>query len=145
MITSSISSPVVPLLERSAVFAERRHEALAGNIANIDTPGYKSRDLPVDDFKAAMAQAAQTMHAPPSGATNFSAGATSSPLDALQSERLYQARPAEQFDVTFQDGNNRQVERQAIELTRNAMMQRMAVELLAQQFQLLEAVISGRV
>jgi len=145
MITSSPSSPVVPLLERSAVFAERRHEALAGNIANIDTPGYKSRDLPVDDFKAAMARAAETMHSLPSGGTNFSAGSTSSPLDALQSERLYQPRPAEQFDVTFQDGNNRQVERQAIELTRNAMMQRMAVELLAQQFQLLEAVISGRV
>jgi flagellar basal-body rod protein FlgB len=39
-------------LERSLDVRLTRHNALAGNLANVDTPGYKPKDI---DFAAAMA------------------------------------------------------------------------------------------
>ena len=32
-------------------FTEARHSVLAGNVANLDTPGYKTRDLSVETFQ----------------------------------------------------------------------------------------------
>ncbi len=40
---------------RALMLESRRMELLAGNLANADTPGFKSRDI---DFKAALAAAA---------------------------------------------------------------------------------------
>src|SRR5688500_17009956 len=41
-------------LERSLVVRLTRHNVLAGNLANVDTPGYKPKDV---DFAAAMSEA----------------------------------------------------------------------------------------
>jgi flagellar basal-body rod protein FlgB len=41
-------------LERSLDVRLARHNVLAGNVANVDTPGFRPRDV---DFKAAMAAA----------------------------------------------------------------------------------------
>ena len=38
-------STSIPILEQVVNFAEARHHVLAGNIANLDTPGYRVRDL----------------------------------------------------------------------------------------------------
>jgi flagellar basal-body rod protein FlgB len=56
---SQINAPfrTFPLLEQLAAFTERRHEVLTGNIANISTPDYKTRDLPVAKFQEALQQA----------------------------------------------------------------------------------------
>ena len=45
-------STTIPALEQVVNFTEARHNVLAGNIANVDTPGYKARDLSVEDFQA---------------------------------------------------------------------------------------------
>lgn len=42
--------------EQALKLREQRHQVLATNIANADTPGYQARDI---DFAAAMAQAAK--------------------------------------------------------------------------------------
>jgi len=59
MLEQMLNSKSLPLLEKMAAFAERRQEVLAGNIANIDTPAYKMRDLPVKDFQQALRDAVQ--------------------------------------------------------------------------------------
>ena len=41
-----------PVLEQVVNFTEARHGVLAGNIANLDTPGYKTRDLSPELFQA---------------------------------------------------------------------------------------------
>ena len=46
----------IPALEQTMMFAQRRHELLAGNVANIDTPDYRSRDLDLGDFQNARAK-----------------------------------------------------------------------------------------
>jgi flagellar basal-body rod protein FlgB len=43
----------VDRLERAMTFHRERHGVLAGNVANVDTPGYKPMDLaPVDEADA---------------------------------------------------------------------------------------------
>ena len=59
MIDSLLSSTTIPLLEKVAGFGEHRQGVLAGNLANIDTPNYRTRDLPVEDFRQALKDAAE--------------------------------------------------------------------------------------
>ena len=42
---SSLFGGVVEALRQSSVFAVRRHEMLAENVANAETPNFKARDL----------------------------------------------------------------------------------------------------
>ena len=42
------------LLEKAMDVSKQRHSLLVSNVANLDTPGFKARDL---DFKSAMAKA----------------------------------------------------------------------------------------
>lgn len=49
-------------LQRALDVRMRRHDVLAGNVANADTPGYVARDL---DFDLAMANARQVALSPP--------------------------------------------------------------------------------
>ena len=45
------------MLRQLAVFGERRQQVLAENVANIDTPNYKTRDLDTEGFRAALREA----------------------------------------------------------------------------------------
>jgi len=54
MLENLLQQTTIPLLEQVAAFGARRHTVLAGNIANIDTPDYRTRDLPVQDFEKAV-------------------------------------------------------------------------------------------
>jgi flagellar basal-body rod protein FlgB len=49
-------STSLPALEQTAIFTQRRHELLAGNLANLDTPDYRAKDLQVDRFQQALAE-----------------------------------------------------------------------------------------
>lgn len=51
MLASIFNSTTIPYLQEAASFAEARHEVLAGNIANIETPGYRTRDLSPEVFQ----------------------------------------------------------------------------------------------
>jgi flagellar basal-body rod protein FlgB len=48
-----IESPLVRMLGRFLDVSAQRHQLIASNLANIDTPGYRTRDL---DFRAALEQ-----------------------------------------------------------------------------------------
>ncbi|MBA3312038.1 MAG: hypothetical protein H0T47_01925 [Planctomycetaceae bacterium] len=123
------------LLRHMAVFGERRQQVLAENIANIDTPNYKTRDLDTAGFQAALREAVLAARSP---------GHAIEPGSTPFTPDLFTARPTSPQSLTFQDGNNRSVEREITELSKNLLMQNFAVELMAAQTQLLAAVISER-
>ncbi len=143
MIRGLLNSTTVPLLEQVARFGERRHEVLAGNIANINTPDYLMQDLPVDEFQQALVEAVQARHRT---APVASLAGTASPAgsetggDPFPAE-LFEPVTAAPQNARFRDGNNRSIEFQVMELTKNALMQRYAVELLMAQMNVLESVI----
>ena len=45
MINKMFDSTTIPVLEQVINFSQARHAVLAGTIANMDTPGYRVRDL----------------------------------------------------------------------------------------------------
>ena len=64
MFPELFQSTTIPILEQVANFSQSRHTVLAGNIANLDTPDYKVRDLSVPDFQARLRKAIEERHQP---------------------------------------------------------------------------------
>ena len=94
-------------LERSISGASQRNEALAANIANASTPGYKRVDV---DFHGALAAALGSSDA----------------KSALESTSFTtQADPT--VGVTQADGNSIDVENESAKLSANALEQQAAV------------------
>lgn len=46
-----LSSGSIPVMEALLSHAHQRHIVLANNIANLNTPGFKSQDLPEGEFR----------------------------------------------------------------------------------------------
>ena len=146
MLNPLLNSTTVPLLEKVAVFGERRQGVLAGNIANIDTPDYRMRDLPVEAFERALHEsvAARNRQPPSLGADSLVATPPPPTFDQVFTPNLFRAVEAAPEHLTFQDANNRSIETEVMKLTKNLMRQQFAVELMAAQMTLLQAVISER-
>ncbi|WP_417396102.1 flagellar basal body rod protein FlgB [Gimesia chilikensis] len=153
MLDQILNSNSLPLLEKMAAFSERRQEVLAGNIANIDTPGYKMRDLPVAEFRQALQEAVQLQEklAQPANRSSLSLpvtlGETRNPETELQRlfpRSLYEARETSPQNLTFNDDNNRSIEAQVMHMTKNSLMQQFAVETMMAQMNQLLTVISER-
>ncbi len=96
-------------LERSISGAAQRHEALAANIANASTPGYRRVDV---DFHGALAAALGTGDKATVEHTAFSTQA-----DAT-------------VGVTRADGNSIDVDNESAKLAANALEQQAAVSVL---------------
>lgn len=155
MLSALLGSTNITLLKQTARFTERRQEVLAGNIANIDTPGYRVRDLPTSAFQTALQRAVVQSRTPSAGAVSpglqqpLSPGlgaAKPSRIEDLFPEMLFKAvTPSEQPGLTFQDANNRSAEHQFLEMTKNSLRQQYAIQVLQGQYDQLQTVISERV
>ncbi|MGZ8257948.1 MAG: flagellar basal body rod protein FlgB, partial [Methylotenera sp.] len=51
MLPQMFSSTTIPALAETVNFAQSRHAVLAGNVANLNTPGYRVRDLNLPGFQ----------------------------------------------------------------------------------------------
>ncbi len=130
-------STTIPVLEQVVKFTQARHTVLAGNIANIDTPGYVAKDLSVDDFQTRLREAI--------------AGATLARLvfgrraERRERGRRSAPRPRSSKSILMHDESNVGVEYQASEMVKNHLQHNMAMSIMASQFRLLAAAISGNV
>ncbi len=155
MLQPLLAQSPISLLKQVARFSEKRQDVLAGNIANVDTPGYRMRDLPLKEFQAALEaslsmRGSKQSHGMPPGIPWSLAQPASlgnpPEMQELFPARLFQARTAEgQPGITFQDANNRSIEHQMMELTKNSMLQNFALQVMSSQYGQLQAAISGQV
>lgn len=134
----------MPVLQQVMAFTEARHEVLANNISNFDTVDYKMQDLPAEEFYTELRRAIDCRDR---------RGATA-PLEMRPTRHFrwdrwgkLHAQPAELTDnnILFQDGNNRFVEKQMSQITKNALRHNVTVELLRGQYAGLAMAISGRI
>jgi flagellar basal-body rod protein FlgB len=132
---SIVDGTTVPLLEKVAIFGERRNLVLASNVANIDTPNYKRRDLPIEAFESALRDAIRA------GSDRMDHPSASSGLPS----DLLQAREVGSPSLTFQDNSDRSIEHEMLELTKNSSMQGFAIELMNAQMGMLQAAIREQV
>ena len=140
MIANLFDSTTIPVLQEVVNFSEARHTVLAGNIANMDTPGYKVRDLSVDDFQSRLQQAIEMRRQPPSSSEGLSPGE----IGLQGAEQLAEvAKNAK--TILHHDQNNVGIEHQVTEMVKNQMQHNLALSIMVQQFHLLQTAISEKV
>ena len=133
----------LPVLEQVMNFTEARQAVLADNVSNFDTVGYRVKDLPKHEFLAALNQAVQRRDRQGADAA----------LEMKDTRNLHwdrqgrlQAQPVElrENNILFHDDNNRFVEKQMTEMSKNAILHNVSVELLRGQYNGLQSAIRGR-
>ncbi len=137
MLPSLFDNTTIPILQEVVSFAEARHNVLAGNIANVDTPGYRLRDLSPETFQ----QRLKEVIAERSRARQYSSpGVTpTEPGDPMRNVR------DSLRSITFLDGSDVGIEQQVTEITKNQFLHNLAISLMSSQFRLLQTAISERV
>ncbi|HYJ17221.1 MAG TPA: flagellar basal body rod protein FlgB [Candidatus Limnocylindria bacterium] len=115
------------LLELSLRGRAARHEVLSANIANVDTPGYRPRDL---DFNAAMRAAAESS-APVTGEIPQRSNASASSGLDLQSAIYEPEYPDSRHGEDRLDGNAVSLDRQMALLTENSLAYETSLTLLS--------------
>lgn len=115
---SDLSTPIMQMLEKFLDLTSQRHKLVVANMANIDTPGYRTKDI---DFRGELQRAVAN------GNSNFMPVARSVP-------GLIE-RP---------DGNNVSLDREGLLLAEVQMQFGLGIQLLHHQFQnLLSAINEG--
>lgn len=142
MLPSLLNHTTLPVLEQAVNFAEARHGVLAGNIANIDTPGYKTRDLSTDLFQESLKRAIEKRDKRPSA--EISPGVVTQRERSRQMDDFAGVKESTRH-ILYHDESDVSLESQVTELAKNQSMHNMAVSLMTQQFRLLQTAISERV
>jgi flagellar basal-body rod protein FlgB len=96
------------LLERSISGASQRQDALAANIANASTPGYRRKDV---DFHSALSAAL----------------GSSDPSKAIE-DTSFTTQVDDSVGVTQADGNSIDIDAESAKMSANALEQQAAVQ-----------------
>lgn len=148
MLHSLFNSSTLPLLEQVVNFTEARHGVLAGNIANLDTPGYRCQDLSPEAFEKQLRDAVEaqraTQAASPGGSLDpeWARDATAAPRSRSVEQMRTAAATAK--GMLRHDDNNASLEEQVTEIAKNHSQHNMALSLMRAQFSLLRAAITER-
>jgi flagellar basal-body rod protein FlgB len=132
MLPSLFASTTIPALSEVLNFAQARHTVLAGNIANVNTPGYRLRDLNEAEFQQQLKEAITHSHRAPSLA------------DTEPGDPLLKVRRSLE-NLIYHDDTNIDLEKQVAEMTKNHLLHNFALTVMTDQFRLLESAISERV
>ena len=111
-------------LAEALTLRQKRHEVIASNLANVETPGFKAKEL---DFGVALEQAFATRQE------------TEEPKPLFPSTRV-----VEDFDAPPRaDGNTVDVDLQMAKLSENAGQYQSLARILGKRFALLRAASEG--
>ena len=150
MLSSLFQSSTIPVLEQVVNFTEARHGVLAGNIANVDTPGYRSRDLSPALFQERLKEAISARHQPiqpPEPTDEFFDPDT----EYIQQEQVDTSfnklnKVAETSKTILRhDGGEVSMEEQVNEIVKNQQQHNLAISIMSAQFRMLKAAITERV
>jgi flagellar basal-body rod protein FlgB len=142
MYNTIFSKGSIPALEALMHFTTARHKAIANNIANVETPGYKAMDAPEQDFRTALTRAFEDQGR--------------SRVGVFELEPYRNVRPAANgLDVRYVESpeagilrhieNNVDLDMEMGRMTKNAGLHNLAATLLSHQFGQLRVAISERV
>lgn len=131
-----------PALEKMLAYTEARQRVLADNVANIDNPHYRAKQLDTDAFQASLRRALDDRKV--TGDRTFR-------LEAHDEFRVgrdgrLQVTPSLEppENVLFHDDTNARVEKQMAMMAENNMMHQVVVEMLHGRFNGLLKAIRGR-
>jgi flagellar basal-body rod protein FlgB len=149
MLSSLFQSSTIPALEQVVNFTEARHGVLAGNIANLDTPGYRTRDLSPALFQERLKEAIESQR---------EAARPNYEFDPFEMARPYARRERDhpslaEFEkvedsmtsILRHDEGDVSMEQQISEIVKNQQQHNLAISIMSAQFRLLKAAITERV
>jgi flagellar basal-body rod protein FlgB len=142
MLQGLFTSTTIPALGEVLNFAQARHTVLAGNVANVNTPGYRLRDLNEGAFQERLKAAIESART----AAALGPEQSQSPgrMPSEPSDRLRDVRQSLQ-NIIYHDDTNIDLEKQVTEINKNQILHNFALTVMTDQFRLLEAAISERV
>ncbi|TWU00336.1 flagellar basal body rod protein FlgB [Botrimarina colliarenosi] len=149
------ASSTLPVLEQVVQFTQARHGVLAGNIANLNTPDYKSRDLSPQAFQSSLRTAIDSKHK----AYSPGDGMVFGPVSAGEGDGLVtlgatdNGNDGDPFDgvresmesFVYHDNRDVTLESQVTEISKNQSLHNLAITLMSQQFRQLRSAISETV
>ena len=118
------NAPLFPAVEDLLSWTSKRQQALAANVANLDTPGYRAKDFSFD-------QALATIDLSSTSSKHIA------PFEGTNNVRMYEVDTK-----VKQNGNNVDLEREMKEITKNALQYITLVQYLNQKIRTLRAAIS---
>lgn len=130
MIDQLFAGGTYPAVKRMLDMAAQQHEALAGNIANVETPGYRRVDLDraaVADFQSELRAAAQT--------GRFDAAPATGPMRTLLDPTAQASRA---------DGNNVEIDQELLAMSRNTVEYGALTEFASNSLKCLKMAITGQ-
>ena|SRR2546427_4005690 len=117
-------APLFPTVENLLSWTSKRQQALAANVANMDTPGYRAKDYSFDEELATIDLSSTSNN-------------HITPIEDTNHVRLYDV------DTKVKpNGNNVDLEREMKEITKNALQYITLVQYLNQKIRTLRAAIS---
>jgi flagellar basal-body rod protein FlgB len=136
----------LPVLEQMVKFTEARHGVLAGNLANLDTPGYRAQDLSPEEFQSQLKEAFEARERPAISRAPYPYAAENVQQSSAHQQ---QASEIEAVGNTVKgmlrhDMNNTSLEEQVSEIAKNQAQHNLALSLMTAQFRLLRAAITER-
>ncbi len=141
MYSTLFRSTAIPVLQQAVQFSQARHTVLAGNIANMDTPGYQVRDLSVEDFQSQLREVIRKRNAPEQPASvGMQLNGLAEPAQQDQAEVVREPKT-----ILYHDDSNKGVEFQVTEMVKNQMQHNLALSIMNNQIRLLETAISERI
>lgn len=121
--TNGVDDPMIEGLTRFLDVNVARHKLIASNMANVDTPGYRTHDL---DFRAELARS--TVGSELGGLSYASYAPVAKPVRGLLE------RP---------DGNNVSLERESLLLAETQMRYGLGVQLMKDEFHTISQAINS--
>ncbi len=144
MLSSMFDSSTVPVLEQVVNFTQARHGVLAGNIANIDTPGYKTRDLSPTQFQEELKEAIDTRKQVAQSPTHtYNTRMLDRSVERVNYDGMDDVRESIK-SILYHDDSNVSIEQQVAEISKNQGQHNLALSLMTSQFRLLRAAITER-
>ncbi|HLC41297.1 MAG TPA: flagellar basal body rod protein FlgB [Methylomirabilota bacterium] len=129
----NLFGPTVELLRDAVQFASRRHEVLARNLANVETPGYRAQDVVFQrELESALRGRMTPVSTLPPPAPSGN--------DAIQPVLVYSSDTQRRVD-----GNDVDLDKQMVRVSQNTVYHNALVQILTTQFNVIKLAISGRV
>ncbi|MGP4059820.1 flagellar basal body rod protein FlgB [Halobacillus litoralis] len=118
-------------LENALNYSSAKNRAISNNIANVDTPGYKAKDVA---FKDVLAQERSSFQTKRTNERHFQFGP-----DTSESYRTFT-----KSNTTYNhNGNNVDIDKEMNELAQNQIQYQALVDRMSGKFRSLESVIKG--
>lgn len=127
------------ILEKSLNAYSKRAEALANNIANVNTPNYKRKDIQFESFlERALRDDGSSIIGKRTDEKHFQIGLDNQ-LDGVEAKFI-----EEKSTVMRYDGNNIDIEKEKVEQTKNNIRYQFATNKISSSFNLLRTVIKNK-